>query len=66
MRLSSRITRRSEYSASAAVTGLPEANLAFGFILKVKVLPSSDTDQLSASTPVILVGSAGSKLTSGW
>ena len=36
--------RWSEKAASAAVTGLPEANFCPGLILKVKVLPSSLTE----------------------
>jgi hypothetical protein len=43
------ITRCSEKATSSAVSGLPEWNLRSGLSLKVKVLPSSLTDQLSAA-----------------
>ncbi|MOA62220.1 hypothetical protein D3C78_1875760 [compost metagenome] len=59
-------TRRSEYSASLAVTGLPEANFRPGRILKVWVLPSGDAVQLSASTPMILLESSVAAVRSGW
>ena len=66
MRVSISSGRCNENSASSAVTGLPDENLASRFILKVKVLPSADTSQLLANTPTILVGSLMSKVTSGW
>jgi hypothetical protein len=57
-------TRCRENSASSAVTGAPEWNLRFGRILKVKVLPSGDTVQDSATPPTSLVMSSASKRSS--
>ena len=53
-------TRCRENSTSSAVTGAPEWNLRFGRILKVKVLPSGDTVQDSATPPTSLVRSSAS------
>ena len=39
--------RRSENSTSRAVTGLPDWNVSPSRILKVMVLPSSETSQLA-------------------
>ena len=49
--LSSLTARCSENTTSSAVSGLPEAKLIPSRILKWMVLPSSDTSQLSATTP---------------
>ena len=51
--LSSLISRCSEKTTSSAVIALPEANFRPSRILKVTVLPSSDTVQDSATTPKI-------------
>ena len=50
----SRMTARwSENTTSSAVIGLPEANFLPWRILKVKVLPSGETVQDSATSPEI-------------
>ena len=49
--LPSSAVRCSDQATSSAVTGLPEWNFCPARILKVKVLPSSLTDQDSAASP---------------
>ncbi len=58
--LSSSTTRCSEKAMSSAVTGAPLSNFWFGRSLKVKVLASGDTVQLSATPPTSLVMSSAS------
>ena len=58
--LSSLTARCNENTASSAVIGFPEANSRPGRIAKVKVVPSSETSQLSAITPKMSVTSSTS------